>query len=265
MVKKVSVLLFLFLTLFASSWAQEYQVFVNNKPFKGQSDGKPAAIMLEAEALKELVKFDLVVDREAGTATLDGEPVSTRTVGDVVLVDAKELANRSGGRYLVNSDLKTVDVYLMLKPARSGADGPGPNTFLVISRDGGMRWKFSEDSAEFKPRYSYGSRESGVSFRVTGPDGKYFTLDFCAPSKGILKPGEYNDAARFPFQGPMQPGMDVSGNGWGNNTLWGQFTVHEIRFGPDGPTSFSVDFVQRDNNKKGTAMRGSLRYHAWHE
>jgi hypothetical protein len=263
--------LFLVCLCCATVSAQQYEVFVNNRPFKGESMGSSNAILLEVEVLQEMVKFDLDIDPVAGTVSLDGEPISSEEKGGVLLVNAKELATQFGGRYSVNKDFNTIDIYLIVKNAPAAVGGPGPNTYLVLKGvagefiTGGRRYKFTDDDSSFKVSYNSSTPESGISIRVDGPDGDYFRLNFCGPGKTRLEVGEYTDCARYPFQEPTQPGMTVSGNHSGHNTLWGEFTVHEIIYGSDGPSSFAADFVQRGNSKKGKQLKGSIRYRAWEQ
>src|SRR5262249_19702600 len=48
-----------------------------------------------------------------------------------------------------------------------------------------------------------------------------------------LAPGVYAGAIRYPFQAPTVPGVSLSGNGRGCNTLTGSFVVQTVVFGPD--------------------------------
>ena len=85
---------------------------------------------------------------------------------------------------------------------------------------------------------------SGVEIHVTAP-GESWTLDFAAPSPGWLVPGTYTGATRYPFQAAGVPGLDVSGDGRGANTLTGQFTVNQAVFDASGNlVSFAASFVQ---------------------
>jgi len=44
-------------------------------------------------------------------------------------------------------------------------------------------------------------------------------------ANATLVPGTYLNATRYPFQAANVPGLDVSGEGRGSNTLTGQFTI----------------------------------------
>lgn len=85
--------------------------------------------------------------------------------------------------------------------------------------------------------------DNGVSITVNGATWWY--LDFAAPGDVDLTQGLYENAARFPFQSITQPGLDISGNGRGCNTLTGEFTVLEVAYNNDGTVSqFAADFEQ---------------------
>lgn len=91
--------------------------------------------------------------------------------------------------------------------------------------------------------------DNGISVNVIGINGVtsdvYWYLDFTAPGEVQLTPGVYENALRFPFQGSANPGLSVSGNGRGCNTLTGRFTVIEVIYNPDNTVGqFAADFEQ---------------------
>jgi len=65
-------------------------------------------------------------------------------------------------------------------------------------------------------------------------EGGFWRMTLSAPLGQSLAPGVYEGAARWPFQSPGQPGLDVSGDGRGCNTLTGRFEVIEAVYGPAG-------------------------------
>ncbi|MER6786022.1 hypothetical protein ABT330_15610 [Streptomyces sp. NPDC000658] len=75
---------------------------------------------------------------------------------------------------------------------------------------------------------------NAVHLRLDGANGDWWSLDLAAPSGRVLAPGAYTGATRHPFNGPDEPGLDLSGNGRGCNTLTGEFTVADVEFGPQG-------------------------------
>jgi hypothetical protein len=72
----------------------------------------------------------------------------------------------------------------------------------------------------------------------------------------------YELATRFPFQAATVPGLSVSGEGRGCNTLTGRFEVLEVTYGPSGEVlTFAADFAQHCEGM-GPALTGSIRYNA---
>lgn len=89
---------------------------------------------------------------------------------------------------------------------------------LTIS--GGAGWAL--DGADYDDQ----GRPTTLRFQM----GNNWSAEFSTQSLG--KPialGTYKDAQRYPFQDPNHPGMDVSGDGRGCNTLSGEFTVTELK------------------------------------
>jgi hypothetical protein len=93
---------------------------------------------------------------------------------------------------------------------------------------------------------------------------QWFNLDFVAPAGTSLVRGEYSGATRAAFAEPGTPGLEVSGNGVGCNTLTGHFTVHDVVFAPgDVVRALSVDFEQHCDGEA-AALRGSVRLNVGH-
>lgn len=73
----------------------------------------------------------------------------------------------------------------------------------------------------------------------------WWSLHLAAPRGEVLKRGTYTNAARWPFQGTAQPGLDFSGSGRGCNELSGEFTIHELVLSPGNAIErFHVEFEQ---------------------
>ena len=93
--------------------------------------------------------------------------------------------------------------------------------------------------------------DNGVSFDFTNSahvsffDAESWSLDFAAPGDAVLVPGLYAGATRWPFQSVSNPGLSLSGDGRGCNTLTGHFEVLAAAYGLSGEVlSFAADFVQ---------------------
>jgi len=111
---------------------------------------------------------------------------------------------------------------------------------VSITYDGDARWNFEFAAPTYDPH-------------TNTNDGQPLTATF------------YNRATRFPFNSPTRPGLNISGNGRGNNELSGWFKVLEIEYGTGGNISkFAVDFRQYDENltMSGPSLYGSLRFNS---
>jgi hypothetical protein len=99
-----------------------------------------------------------------------------------------------------------------------------------------------------------------VSIRVQSPlgAGLSWSINLEAPSGARLLPGIYANATRHPFQSPGVPGLSVSGNGAGCNTLTGSFVVVEAVYGPrDEVLRFRATFEQHCEGAV-PALRGEI-------
>ncbi|MBI3924198.1 MAG: hypothetical protein HY319_01530 [Armatimonadetes bacterium] len=239
--------------------AHAWDVFVNNRPFKGKVEGGPQALLLEAEPLAK--QADIGLKLEGDRVLLGDREVPCQKQGEVLFLKARELCSLSpGGRYVVNQDLKTIDVYLISdKPRMAG--GPGNITYLIVdSKDyvgGNMEWKLF-DNCRFEPGYTYG-RQDRISMRVSTPDGHYWNLEFGGPDGRALTPGVYLNAERSADRG--RPKIDMSCDGSAFSTVQGSFTIHDLAHGPKGPTRMAVDFeCYNQGNPEKKILVGKVRY-----
>jgi uncharacterized repeat protein (TIGR01451 family) len=88
---------------------------------------------------------------------------------------------------------------------------------------------------------------------------EWWDLEF-APATGItLSPGTYTGAQRAAFRSNA-PGLDISGDGRGSNTLTGNFTVRDAVYdATPKPISFAADFEQHSEGAT-PALRGTVMY-----
>jgi hypothetical protein len=122
---------------------------------------------------------------------------------------------------------------------------------------GGQEQTWTEDDGVFFISRNF---DDGVSVDFNGTDR--WGLDFAAPGNVELSVGPYENAERFPFQSPTRPGLSVSGNGRGCNTLTGRFDILEVEYGPDDDVvSFAADFEQHCEGGD-SALFGSIRYNS---
>jgi len=74
-----------------------------------------------------------------------------------------------------------------------------------------------------------------------------------------LRVGTYDGATRWPFQRDSDPGLDISGEGRGCNTLTGRFVVREADFTASGQVrQFWATFEQHCENRA-PALYGDVR------
>lgn len=136
-------------------------------------------------------------------------------------------------------------------------------SFVVLdSQEGdyigqGQRLHWSAANALFDVEVN---NDGGVSLSVE--TGDYWSLDFTAVGGGAPAPGAYEGATRWPFNGPAEPGLSVSGAGRGCNELTGRFEVFELEIDAGGGVvAFSADFEQHCEGGA-PALLGSVRWRA---
>ncbi len=146
--------------------------------------------------------------------------------------------------------------------AAQAATITGPGTSVTFSGSGGdyitedLPWAYDPSNsvinASVSPDGNY------VSIDITGDT--FWHLDFAAPSGQALTAGTvYDNAARYPFQGPTQPGLSLYGDGRGCNTVTGSFTVNSATFGPHGwIQNFDATFVQHCEGDPNSAATGHV-------
>jgi hypothetical protein len=107
-----------------------------------------------------------------------------------------------------------------------------------------------------------GTAES-LSVNVSGGTfGDSFTLDFAAAPGQTLHPGLYTNAQRAPFRAAGHPGMDISGDGRGCNTVGGRFDVKSIVTNEAGSV-VSLWLTYEEHCENGTpALFGEVRIHS---
>lgn len=127
-----------------------------------------------------------------------------------------------------------------------------PGDFIT----GGQSYSYSVAAGDSFQVASEDGNHVQVSVRAT--NGDWWDLNLAAPSGQTLTPGDYQGAIRYPFQAPSQPGLDLSGNGRGCNTVTGSFTVQQAAFGPHGYVQ-TFDATYEEHCEGGTpALRGDV-------
>jgi hypothetical protein len=90
----------------------------------------------------------------------------------------------------------------------------------------------------------------------------WWYVDIAAPPGQVLAVGSYVGAMRASFRSPGTPGLDVSGDGRGCNTVTGKFDVNAIAYDSEGTvTLFDAEFEQHCEGGD-AALFGRIRYDA---
>jgi hypothetical protein len=119
----------------------------------------------------------------------------------------------------------------------------------------GQRWSYSPAADGL----GFGGSRYFAGFGINGADGSWWSGEFVPASGDILTLGRYPNATRYPFNG-TGPGMDVSGNGRGCNTLTGEFTLTALEFWPNGRLrSLGLTFEQHCEGAT-PALRGAVEF-----
>jgi hypothetical protein len=109
---------------------------------------------------------------------------------------------------------------------------PSSGTFLYMNSEPGdyigqgIEQLYTSDDSTIQGSFS----QDGGGFFASVIQGNYdhwWYVDFAAPPGEPLVEGSYTGALRYPFNNGA-PGLSVSGDGRGCNTLTGQFDVNEI-------------------------------------
>jgi YD repeat-containing protein len=139
------------------------------------------------------------------------------------------------------------------------ADVSRGETFLALDGQpgdfvAGHSLRFGPDDGPIAARRNVAG---GVSLDAGG-----FTYDFAPPAGRPFSEGVFENAVRFPFNGPKEPGLNVAGRGRGCNRLTGRFRVLEATFDAAGEViGVAIDFEQRCEGSA-VALSGSLRFNA---
>lgn len=161
--------------------------------------------------------------------------------------------------YTINEDATLTTV---LSPEAAAG-----NSLSMVSDPGdyigqGRTWSYgpSASFSMYNPYPSNSTYSNAISLSVSTL-ADWWSFDFWAPNNARFVPGTtYTGATRFPFNSSSQPGLDVSGNGRGSNTLTGQFTVLQAEYNDAGAlVRFSASFEQHSEGAT-PALRGTLRY-----
>jgi hypothetical protein len=114
--------------------------------------------------------------------------------------------------------------------------------------------------------FTAGANKSGIHLTVQDlSERSWWYLDFEAPVGTPLVPGHYTGAVRSAHASPGHPGLDVSGEGRGSNTVTGEFTVYEFVWNEAAQRveRFAISFEQHSEGRP-PALRGFVRYKSFY-
>lgn len=155
--------------------------------------------------------------------------------------------------------LLSLGVSLLVAPASAFADSA---TMFSEAGDyiGGGRQALFDTRAGDRVSASVSSDGGGFYVSVSGgPYGESYGMSFAAPDDTPLRPGVYVGAQRASFREAGRPGIDISGDGRGCNTISGSFEVRELVAGVDGNVQ-SAWIVYEQHCEGGTsALFGEVR------
>jgi hypothetical protein len=116
---------------------------------------------------------------------------------------------------------------------------PSAGTFLYFNSQpgdyigGGVEQLYTAADTSFNASLQPGGGYFHASV-IQGPYTHWWYVDIAAAPGEPLQIGSYTGAERASFRSPGHPGLDISGDGRGCNTLSGQFDVNDLQFAPTG-------------------------------
>src|SRR3954451_16359285 len=135
--------------------------------------------------------------------------------------------------------------------------GQGRSSYFISSE---TNWTFYADFDATRNHVALHARRTDPNPPLSD---YYWDLDLAPPAGQSLVPGLYDNAARYPFQSPSQPGMWLSGNHRGDNQISGYYHILEAEYGPGNTISrFAVDFRQFDETNPNQWVDGQFRYNS---
>jgi hypothetical protein len=261
-----------------------FQAFVVQGEFVHWSDVAIAAPPGEALAVGSYVRAVRAVDRPTGSpglsVTVDGsacsnvaakfdvDALSFASTGELLLFQATFEQRCVGtiellyGRVRIENPPPTTTVTLppgSIVPPTSGS-------FLYLIGDAtdyvgaGVEQLYTSADSTFRSSVSVVGDEFSVDV-IQGAEHSW-TVMLAAPSGDPLAEGEYRRVARASFRPPGAPGLDVSGDGRGCNTIMGRFDVDELSFWPDGELRVLQATFEQHCEGRSAALYGRIRVEA---
>ncbi len=183
-----------------------------------------------------------------GCSSSPSQPAVLGTTGDVdataddasVAEGGGSVDTGSGAEASLASPCSVSDNVLYFEGTRNDSISGGSRYTLTAGKD---------NSAGFG-----GNSTNAVSLAFPHAGNNGFDLSFAAPMGQVLTPGTYANATRYPFNAPG-PGLSLSGDGRGCNTLIGEAT-----FVGDIIARLSATFVQHCEGSKTDYLSGCVSF-----
>jgi heat shock protein HslJ len=102
---------------------------------------------------------------------------------------------------------------------------------------------------------------AGITYTVSGQRDDW-RVQFAPPAGQQLHVGTYTDAQRAPFHDPTHPGLEVSGDGRGCNTLTGSFKITQLVVDGTGAVKALAATYEQHCEGGAPALRGTIHYFA---
>ena len=140
-------------------------------------------------------------------------------------------------------------------------DGDGLQTFMILDSQTGDYIGLGQKQTLTVLDGAFGSSVTNNAVEVRFESDTWWDASFAAPGHAVLLPGTYEAATRYPFEATSAPGLSLSGDGRGCNSLTGRFVVHEAVYDLSGNiASFAADFEQHCETPTAPALYGAIRF-----
>lgn len=148
---------------------------------------------------------------------------------------------------------------------------PLPSTMVYLnSTQGdfigqGIKQELIPSIGLFTAQHNAGACNSGngdcINISFNGGAFNSWSFSFATPVGATMALGQYLGATRYPFNSPVMPGIDITGQSRGCNQSAGSFYILELALNADNSVAkFAADFTQLCDG--GTALNGSLRFNS---
>ncbi|HWO24045.1 MAG TPA: hypothetical protein VNO30_35125 [Kofleriaceae bacterium] len=153
---------------------------------------------------------------------------------------------------------------VLVEPAGVGSTAPCMGATKAMYFDGND-YIYNGTMTVTNASWSASGSRNSIAIHLTPSQqgqGYWWDLDFDSRQIGVdLAPGVYEMAQRAPFAQPGHPGLEVTGDGRGCNTISGRFQVHAFERVPNTTTISRALVTFEQHCEGGTpVLNGCVRY-----